>query len=86
MQTNFEQKVIAVRKVLEGRISRREGMRVLGCSPRTMRRYLQKFLAKGAEGLKDRRHSNNRKLSIKDEREIIRVKQGRPLEVSKKDW
>lgn len=84
MQTNFEQKVIAVRKVLEGTISRMDGVRVLGCSPRTMRRYLQKFLAKGPEGLRDRRRSNNRKLSIKDEKEIIRVKREGPWRAARK--
>lgn len=84
MNASFEQKVAIVRQILEGRISREEGAAALGSSSRTIRRYLRAFLDRGPEGLKDHRHSNNQKITPKDEREILRVKREGPWRSARK--
>ena len=84
MNASCEQKAAIVRQILEGRISREEGAAALGSSSRAIRRYLRAFLDRGPEGLKDHRHSNNQKITPKDEREIVRVKREGPWRSARK--
>ena len=51
-----------------------EATQQLGCSIRTVQRYRERYLKEGPGSLKDRRRGNNKKLSDKDERRIVRCK------------
>jgi len=84
MNASFEHKAATVRQILEGRISRKDGAAGLGSSSRIIRRYLRAFLDRDPEGLKDHRHSNNQKMTPKDEREIVRVKREGPWRSARK--
>ena len=84
MNRNFERRTAVVRKILKEEISRKDGARILGCSSRTIRRYLRKFLEYGPKGLVDHHHSNNQKLTPKDERKIIKAKKEGPWRSARK--
>lgn len=84
MRVNFERRVTVVRQMLEGKISRKEGTETLECSPRTIRRHIRKFLEHGPEVLVDHRHSNNQKLTSKDERKIVKAKKEGPWRSARK--
>lgn len=84
MNRNFERRVLAVRQMLGGKISRKDGAKTLGCSPRTIRRYIKKFLEYDSSGLVDHRHSNNWKLTSKDEKEVVRAKKEGPWRSARK--
>lgn len=84
MNAELERKMAVIKQILEGKISRRDGAETLACSPRTVRRYLRAFLDEGPDGLRDHRHSNNRKLTSKDEKEIVRVKREGPWRSARK--
>lgn len=70
--------------MLKGDISRKDGAKTLGCSSRTVRRHIKKFLRHGPEGLVDHRHSNNQKLTPKDEKKIVGVKKEGPWRSARK--
>lgn len=84
MNAELERKMAVIKQILEGKISRGDGAETLACSPRTIRRYLRAFLDEGPDGLRDHRHSNNRKLTSKDEKEIVRVKREGPWRSARK--
>ena len=46
----------------------------LNCSIRTIERYIKNYLVHGTDGLRDKRGGNNRKLTKKQELEIIKAK------------
>lgn len=46
----------------------------LNCSLRTLRRYRQRFLQHGPEGLRDHWYSNHHKLTVHDELRIVQTK------------
>jgi len=60
--------------VLKGILSKAQAVELLGKTRRTVNRYIQRYLGQGFEGLRDRRRSNYRKLTDKDERRIVRNK------------
>lgn len=55
-------------------IGRKEAARKLSCSISSIKRYKRKFLKGGPEALKEKRGGNNRKLTEKEERRIIKYK------------
>lgn len=76
-KVNLELKQEIVRKLLKHRITVREATQSLGCSRRTIYRYLETVTQFGLVALKDNRHSNNYKLTPKQLSEIItKKKQG----------
>jgi transposase len=60
--------------VLKGILSKDEAVQLLGRTKRTVNRYIRRYLEQGVEGLRDRRRSNYRKLTEKDERRIVQSK------------
>jgi transposase InsO family protein len=59
---------------LRGRINNKAAAEKLSCTLRTIRRYRQKYIEEGPEGLEDKRRSNFRKLTEKEELRIVRFK------------
>ena len=69
----FKQDVVG--KLLKGKISRKEAGQSLGCSKRTIVRYVDLVGKGGLAALKDKRHSNNHKLSPKQEKDLVEIKE-----------
>lgn len=84
MKLSDEEKAIVTQNFLEGKLSKQEAAKKLGRSTRTIERYAVKVLFEGPEGLKDHRCSNNRKLTSKDEGEIVRAKKEGPWRSARK--
>lgn len=63
-----------IRALLANEIEIQQATNLLNCSRRSVERYRKAFLAKGAEGLSDHRHSNNLKLKPIQIQEIINLK------------
>ena len=61
-------------ELIRGKLDKKEAVEKLRRSLRSIRRYRQRYIEEGPESLKDKRKSNNRKLTDKDERRIIRCK------------
>ena len=64
-------KLEVVREVLNGRLIKEGASERLGIERRSVNRYIKRFLDGGPEGLRDKRRSNNRKLTLEDERRIV---------------
>lgn len=62
-------------RVLKGKLSQKEAQIILSVSDRTLRRYLNKALELGIEGLLERRGGNNRKLTSAQIFQIRKKKQ-----------
>lgn len=73
MRRSTEKEVVAIGKLLKGKVSKQEAADIIGKSTRTIERYARKLLTEGPEGLKDHRCSNYLKLTIKDEKKIIQA-------------
>lgn len=71
-ELSFKQDVIS--KLLRGKVDREEACELLGCSAKTITRYLAKIVSGGLDALKDRRHSNYCKLTSKQYSQIIKEK------------
>lgn len=71
-ELSFKQEVI--RKLLSNKIDRREARRLLTCSQRTIRNYILTVTQNGLGALRDKRGGNHRKLSFKQEKELVQVK------------
>lgn len=69
----LKQEVIG--KLFQGKINKKEAEQLLGCTRKTIIRYLTRVGEGGFEALKDKRHSNNRKLTLKQEKNLVRIKQ-----------
>lgn len=72
-ELSFKQDIVG--KLLKGKISRKEAGQLLDCSRKTIVRYLAKVEKGGLEALKDKRHSNNHKLSPKQEKDLVEIKE-----------
>lgn len=72
-ELSFKQDVVG--KLLKGKISRKEAEESLGCSKRTIVRYVELVGKGGLAALKDKRHSNNHKLSPKQEKDLVEIKE-----------
>lgn len=72
----FKQEVLG--NLIKGKITRKQTAHLLKCTRQTIYRYLQKVAKSGLGNLKDKRHSNNYKLSRKQEGDLLIIKkQGR---------
>jgi len=72
-ELSFKQDIVG--KLLKGKISRKEAGQSLSCSKKTIVRYLTRVEKGGLEALRDKRHSNNHKLSPKQEKELVKIKE-----------
>lgn len=70
-----EVKQEVIRKILRRKISKKEARSFLDCSRQTLYRYLNQATEHGVENLIDRRHGNNFKLTPKQEKELVKVKE-----------
>jgi transposase len=75
MKKPLEKRKEILQAYIHNEISKQTATNLLGCSNRTIERYVNAFITFGPEGLKDNRHSNNYKLSSRQRKEIIQVKQ-----------
>lgn len=73
-QEAFEFKKELILKVIAKKLTKRDAAGKLGKSLKTISRYVKKFLVYGPDGIKDKRKSNYRKITLKDELNIIRLK------------
>lgn len=69
---DFKQKVIG--QILKGKISKKEAAENLQCRIQTIYRLLEKVQTNGLDALKDKRHSNNYKLTPKQLLGVIKEK------------
>jgi len=72
-ELSTKQEVVA--QVLKKKIDRKEARKILTCTDRTLRNYLAKVVKEGLGALKDKRSSNNRKLSPKQEKDLVEIKE-----------
>ncbi|MEK6808833.1 MAG: DDE-type integrase/transposase/recombinase [Nanoarchaeota archaeon] len=74
IRTSLEFKQEIVRKVLQGKLSKVDAAKELGCKTQTVFNYLNKVNKNGLKALKDGRHGNNYKLTSKLLLEVIKEK------------
>lgn len=84
MGTRAEKRISLIKDLLKERISKQEAAGELRTTIRTVERYVSRFLEKGPEGLIDCRGGNNRKLTPRDERSIVRLKKEGPWRSARK--
>jgi putative transposase len=70
---SLKQEIIG--KIIKGKINRKEASNLLGCSKKTVGRYIAKVEKGGLEALRDKRHSNYRKLLPKQEADLVKIKE-----------
>jgi putative transposase len=70
-----EEKQSIVRKILQGKLKRKEAQQILSCSRQTLYRYLLHAREQGIASIIDHRHGNNRKLSAKQEQDLVEIKE-----------
>lgn len=75
MKRPIEQRREVLQALLNDEINVQKAADLLGCSRRSIERYRTAFLTQGIEGLRDHRHSNNRKLSSKQKSQILTLKE-----------
>lgn len=75
MKYPLEKRKEIIQAYVHNEISKQTAGEMLGCSNRTIERYVKALIAFGPDGLKDNRHSNNYKLSDQQKKEIIQLKQ-----------
>jgi transposase len=73
-KVNLELKQQIVRKLLKHKVTIKEATEELGCSRKTIYRYLETVTQFGLGALKDNRHSNNYKLTKKGLLSVIDTK------------
>ena len=69
---SFKQEI--VKRLIKGKLDRKEACNLLGCSSKTITRYLDKAAKGGLDALKDGRHSNYSKLTPKQLLGVIKEK------------
>lgn len=74
MKINTTEKQTAIRNFLKGKLTRREANLVLKCSRTTLYRYIVQAREYGVESIFDKRHGNNRKITVKQEKELVGIK------------
>lgn len=72
-ELSFKQDIIG--RLFKGKINRKEAEQLLNCSKKTIVRYIARAGKGGLEALRDKRHSNNHKLSLKQEKDLVKIKQ-----------
>jgi transposase InsO family protein len=74
MSQIFKLRVSTIKSLLKGKIEFKEAIEILGCTKRTVRRYVVNYIKYGPSGLKDHRSSNNFKLTEKQKGEVVKLK------------
>src|SRR5947209_702421 len=74
MKYPLEKRIEVIQAYIKDEISKQQVADLLGCSIRTVERATKSFIVYGPKGLKDKRHSNNHKLSDKQRSEVIELK------------
>lgn len=82
IELSFKQRV--VNAVIKRKIRRKEACELLTCTPRTLTNYLNKAAEGGLEALKDKRQSNNHKLTPKQLSELLLKKKDKPFRSARK--
>lgn len=71
----LKQKQEVVRKLLLGKVNKDEAERILKVKRRSINRYISLVSIFGLTALVDKRHGNNRKLTSKQEKELVQIKE-----------
>lgn len=74
MKSQFTKRQQIIKSLISGKLTTVVASQLLGCHPRTVKRYRKAFLAKGNAGLIDHRHSNYCKLDGNQRLAIINLK------------
>lgn len=74
MKRPIEERKEIIQALLSGEITVMKAAELLGVTRRSIERYRKAFLTRGDGGLRDHRHSNNRKLSQSDRERILALK------------
>lgn len=74
MKRPIEERKEIIQALVSREITVMKAAELLGVTRRSIERYRKAFLVKGEEGVRDHRHSNNRKLSYNDKERIIALK------------
>lgn len=74
MKKPINERVGVIKALVSGEINIKKAASLLVCSTRTVKRHKKAYLTSGETGLIDHRHSNYRKLSEKDNLNIVSVK------------
>ena len=72
-ELSFKQDV--VRRLIKRKIDRKEALELLGCSSKTVTRYILRVEGGGLDALFDKRHSNNIRLTPKQEKDLVDIKE-----------
>jgi transposase len=82
IELSFKQTV--VNAVIRRKLKRKEAYELLSCTPRTLTNYINKVTESGLEDLKDKRQSNNSKLTPKQLLDILEKKKEKPFRSARK--
>jgi len=74
MVNPIENKQEVIRALLKNRIDSKTAAKTLSCSVQTIRKYKRDFIRLGQDGLRDKRHGNNHKLTKQQIQDIIGLK------------
>ncbi len=72
---SLEEKQQVISSVLKGRITKTEAANTLGCKTQTIYNYIHKVTREGIDALFDKRGGNNRKLSARQEKDLVDIKE-----------
>lgn len=81
-ELSFKQRV--VNAVIKRKIKRKEASELLACTPRTLTNYLNRVTEGGLEALRDKRQSNNFKLTSKQLLDILEKKKEKSFRSARK--
>lgn len=75
MKKPIEVRGQVIQSLLKGEINKGRAAEILGCTARTIRNHQKAFIDRGKEGLVDHRSSNHFKLTPKNRKDIIALKE-----------
>lgn len=78
IREKYQMRIEMVQDCLKGKLNNRKVAEKLGCSIRTVQRYKVRYCAQGMPGVIDKRNSNYRKLTVKQLKDIKRLKKEGP--------
>lgn len=81
-EISFKQEIM--KRLFQGKLTRKQACELLTCTSRTLANYKTKVIRNGLGSLKDKRKSNHHKLSQKQELELVRVKREGPWRSARK--
>lgn len=81
-ELSFKQKI--VNAVIKRQIKKRDAVKLLACTKRTLTNYLNRVTEGGLEALKDKRKSNNLKLTPRQLLDILEKKKEKPFRSARK--